>query len=162
MPADMPPSGPYASAADIEAWVDRQAPLIAVVNGAVVAADLGEPEHRFGPSFVRAAGNLPAHLRLGATWSKPLRSGIRVNLYGRYLRLMVWSNDWRRVSIDSADTDTHTFANDLWQAMVLAAIPGSAELPHLKDAEGNLRQWCRLGCDLKLGLHGRLYCSCRV
>ncbi len=168
MGQDMPPAGRFASAADIEAWVDRQAPLVAVVNGAIVAAGLGEPWHRFGPAFVRAGTNAigtrrrpdAAHLRLGATWDKP-RAGIRVNVYGAFNRLLVWNHEWRRIFLDSAETDPLTLAADLWEAMLSVQIPAESTLPYLKDPEGNIRAWCRLGCDLQI-TNGRLWCSCHL
>jgi hypothetical protein len=85
-----------------------------------------------------------------------------VQCFGGYNRLSVWNQEWRSVTLDSADTDAVTLADDLWQAMQMVSIPPGPDLPHLKDAEGNLRQWCRLGCDLRPGPHGRLYCSCRI
>ncbi len=161
MAVDMPPGGAYASAADIEAWMDRQAPFVAVVNAAMVAAGLGDPDQRFGPTFVRA-GKHAAHMRLGAAWTRPMRAGIRAHLFGRHIRLLVWNSEWRRIAIDSMDVDWRHFADDLWQAMLLASIPAETELPYLKDLDGNLRSWCRLGCDLHVGVQGRLHCSCRI
>lgn len=161
---DLPPSGRFVSAVDIEAWIDRQRPLIAVADAAVTACGLGEPRLQVGPRFLRRDGDAPAHLRRGAVWFVPWEGGMRnigfrVDLYGVGYRVRCWG-PLRTVSVDSRVVSSVALANDLWASLVSADVAQTSELPHVKDGHGGIYQVCRLGCDLQVVRPGRVVCSC--
>lgn len=161
---DLPPSGRFASAADIEAWIDRQSALLHVVDAAVAACGLGEPRVQVGPKYYPREGQTGAHLRRGAVWFVPhdggMRNvGFRVDLFGPGYRVRCWG-PLRAVAVDSRTVSAVALANDLWASLVSADVSTTAELPHLKDGHGGIFQVCRLGCDLQVVRPGRVVCSC--
>jgi hypothetical protein len=161
---DLPPDGRFGSATEIEAWIDRQTPLLHVVDAAVPACGLGEPRLQVGPKFYRRDGSTPAHLRRGAVWFVPFEGGMRnvgfrVDLFGIGYRLRCWGPR-RTMSVDSRLVSTVCLANDLWTALVSADVSTTSELPYLKDGHGGIFQVCRLGCDLQVVRPGRVVCSC--
>ncbi len=169
MPTDvkLPPAGPYASAIEIESWIESQARLTAVATAAIsvlAATKLGSPRRDVGPLLVARDHLLPTHLRRGAVWQSaehPRLLGLTVCLFGPSYRVQTWGVE-RTATLTSTVVTPAALAGDVWSALVMVDLLTGKELPVVNDGHGNVRKTCRLGCDMHATAPGKFTCSCKA